>query len=128
MEKEGTFDLIEKDDAIVNLDLQQIQKDGKKLYARNSNLREIADLMSESKFRDFFEKNFKSINDVKTILMFLNTYDQIEKEYHKNTNEHLDKYQIISILHQFIGNSEIRQEIVNQTLDYYKENNQLCLE
>ena len=101
---------------IVNLDssiLENSQESGKKLYKQNKNYRDIANLMEHPEFREFYNTHFTDWYDIKTIVMFLKLYEEIEKR----SSISLSGYQKIDILDRLIKNEEIRHKICKESLD-----------
>ena len=70
----------------------------------------IVNVMEHPEFRKFFNDNFSSWDDVKTILLFLKLYEKIEK----STTVKLNGYQKLSILDGIMKDGELRHEICQE--------------
>lgn len=92
-------------------------KQGKKIYNEGGNLRMIADLMENNEFREFYDKNFNNVSDVKIVVLFLKMYERIEQ-----LNPELTKYEKISLLNKIICNSQTRKYVINELSIWSQEN------
>ena len=106
---------IKKFDTQIETQINYSEKFGKKLYKQNENYRAIANLMENEEFRKFYDNNFSNWYDIKTILVFLKVYEEIEK----CSQVSLNSYQKLHILDQIIKCGKLRskvcQEIINWT-------------
>ena len=96
---------------------EEIRKIGEKTYQENKVMSLIADVMSDCKFRNLFDEYFNDWNDIKTILMIMKVYQNIEIS---KTNENLDKVEIIGAVQNIIKNSETRLSVVNAMDNFMK--------
>ena len=80
---------------------------GKKLYKHNENYKNIANVMEHPEFRKFLKLYFSDPDKIKFILLFLNLYEDIER----NSPIELNGYQKIAILDKLIKNSDFRQQL-----------------
>lgn len=104
--------------------LEEMEKNGKKLYNTNDTYKSIANLMEHPEFRKFFDKHFSNWDDIKTILMFLKLYQEIDTILPVNLNG----YQKIFILDSLIKTTKTRREICKKFInniktDIYNNNN-----
>jgi len=104
--------------------LELIDQYGKKLYQTNENYKQLANVMEHPEFKEFFDKHFDTLDNTKTILMFIKLYQNIEKSYITELNP----YQKIAILDGLIKDKDNRQEIVDKFLQlslYEKEDGKM---
>ena len=66
--------------------------------------------MNDPKFRSLFDEYFNDWNDIKTILMIMKVYQNIEQN---QTNKNLSKTEIIGTVQQIIKDSDMRLNVVN---------------
>ena len=105
----------------VNVDsdiLKNSEESGKKLYKQNENYRIIANLMEHPEFRQFYNKHFSNWEDVKTSIMFLKLYEEIEKL----SLTPLNGYQKLDILNRIINTGELRQKVCQEIIDWSNKN------
>lgn len=103
--------------------LKESEKKGKILYNRNENYKAIANLMEHPEFREFYNKHFTDWYDVKTIVMFLKLYEEIEKR----SSVPLNGYQKLHILDKIINTSELRSIICQNVEKSEKANDAIEL-
>jgi hypothetical protein len=103
-----------------NLDV--VEQKGKQLYKNNSYFRSIADILEHPDFKLFFNEQFKDHDSTRSTIMFMKTYNEIEK-ISQPSQTPLNKYQKLSILYEVFNNGNIRQEIVKNMIKF--ENNEI---
>lgn len=81
--------------------------EGRDIYNNNKHYQKIANLMEHPEFRDFYNKYLKDWDTAKTIIMFMQIYEGVEK--HSTTE--LSPYQKICIVKSIIDDSETRKKI-----------------
>lgn len=96
------------------LDLKKYETRGKKLYKEDGNLKIIADLMEDSKFRKFFEEHFNSWSDIKIVIYFMKLYQILDKESPVKLNSH----QKIALINQSMIDSKLRHKIIQTMSDW----------
>lgn len=73
---------------LINLDqknLNQIQEFGQQLYQKNSNYRDLGEVMENPEFQHFFNKYMSNEFDTKMTLQYMRLYNIISK-YNKELN------------------------------------------
>ena len=95
------------------LDKTQLENEGKVLYKKNANMSSLGNIMEHPEFRTFYDQHFKDWDSVKVIVMFMKTYEMIEK-----SDPGLTPYQKLAILKYMIGNSELRSSITQCMLEW----------
>ena len=98
-----------------DLDLQLIYEEGVKIYNQNETFQQLSNVMEDEQFRDFFDKFSQSEMDWKTIGMFMQVYQYIERNC-TSQGKPLNKYQKIYILDQWMKDSSIRPMIIKEYL------------
>ena len=97
--------------------LEESEEVGKKLYKQNENYKSISNIMEHPEFRLFFDKHFSNNDDIRTMLLFLNIYKEIEK----NAPVKLNGYQKIAVLDSIIKNKLLRRKLCNEICTEYKQ-------
>ncbi len=105
------------DNKILNLS-ESTEEKGKQIYKENEHFKRLANFMEHPEFREFYDIYMKDWNSVKLIMLFMKTYEEIEKQF-KNT---ISPYQKISILKDIFDNSEMRQKLCQSIISAEKEN------
>ena len=79
---------------------------------------EMTNLMSDENFRQFFDKYFNDWNDVKTVIMFMKTYQFIENEYIKKEQKIPDNNKMAIIIRNMISDSNYRQFMAKNMINF----------
>ena len=96
--------------------LNKHEKDGRNLCKNNENYRNIVKVMENPYFKKIFNKYFKSMHELQTIIMFFTLYKQIENR----TDNSINSYQKISILDKIIKDNRTRQYICSKVANNIK--------
>jgi len=80
---------------------------GRDIYNNNKHYQKIANLMEHPEFRDFYNKYLKDWDTAKTIIMFMQIYEGVEK----HSTIELTPYQKICIVKGIIDDTESRKKI-----------------
>ena len=89
---------------------------GKILYKNNSQFQRLSNLMEHPEYRAFFRDYMNDWQTAKTMIMFMKLYEAIENRCEKD----LSPYEKISILDNIINNSELRQKVCSEFIDWTK--------
>lgn len=91
---------------------------GRKVYKKKKNMRELLDVMTNDSFKSFFDDNFQSWDDIRTVVILMSTLRYIDK---CTKDKNLNKYQQLALLETILSNSENRSLIFK----YFTNNNKL---
>ena len=83
------------------------EDNGKHIYNTNDHFRRLANVMEHPEFREFYEKYMTDWDSAKTMIMFMKTYEAIEK----HAKIELTPYQKISIVKELIDDPDKRRMI-----------------
>jgi hypothetical protein len=97
--------------------LEQAETKGKHLYKQNNNYRNIANVMENPEFREFFDTHFSTWDNTKVILMFMKLYKDIEKASPVNLNG----YQKISMIDMLMKDKNLRRRLCEQVCEQSNE-------
>ncbi len=93
---------------------KSLEEKGRDIYKNNENYRRLANLMEHPEFREFFDVYMKDWDSVKMIIMFMKTYEAIEK----HSKVQLTPYEKLSVLKDLIEDSETRNKVCNGILEW----------
>ena len=95
----------------LNLDecLQSAKDRGKALYYSNKTMRDIATVMENPEFKQFFSKYFKTSDDAQNIIQLMKIYENIKLD---------DPYEKICVLFEALNNSNIRHTLTNNFIHW----------
>jgi hypothetical protein len=105
---------------------KQLDTCGKYIYKTNPVFRDVSTVMEHPEFRHFVDTYFNDSHDTQAVLIFLKTYQMIEK-----CNPDLSPYQKLAILSKAMGSEKIRHAIhkaylnwrdIEYTIEYNNDN------
>jgi len=99
-------------------DLYNLDRAGKLIYQTNPHYHQIATIMEHPEFRRFYNQHFSDLLSLKVIMMFLKTYEEIEKL----SSVELSPFQKIAVLKSVVDSHEPRRAITRQIQDFTKNN------
>jgi len=84
-------------------------------------LLELSNLMNNHEFRTFFDSYFENWDDVKTVVMFMKTYEMIDKEYTKKFNQKIEPKKMSKILKEMMIKGDYRRMIVGKMIHFMSD-------
>lgn len=94
--------------------LDEAERDGRLLYKDNDNYKTLVNCLEYPEFRKLFKEHFKSWDRIKTIVMFMKLYIEIEKA----SPVKITGYQKISIMDKIIKDSDLRRDICDRVIKW----------
>jgi hypothetical protein len=95
---------------------QEMEDDGKKIYQSNKFFRSLANLMEHPEFKSVFKEHFKSCDDIKLFVMFLKLYQKIGDQF-----PDFNGYQKISLVKSLVETSSTRQLICQEVIQTFNQ-------
>jgi len=108
-----------------NRDITSIIDEGKKILEENNFFKNLDNVMSDSKFRTFYDTYFKDYSDIKTVILYMKLYETIQKEYLEINKCEIEKEFLMFIMKELMSNIDTLKTVMNSFKDYenYNENN-----
>jgi len=94
---------------------------GKKILEENIFFKELDDMMTDEKFRSFYNKYFNDYSDIKISILYMKLYETIQKEYFKINNHEIEKELLVYMIKELMSNKESLKKIISSFNDF--ENN-----
>ena len=85
----------------------------KKILSENEFFNDLDNIMTDDKFRTFYNKYFKNFNDIKTVLLYMKLYETIQLEYKEQNNCDIDNELLAYMISELMNNSDTRKMIIN---------------
>jgi len=99
---------------------EKILQKGKKLLEENPFFKDLDSIMSQTEFRAFYDKYFNDISDMKTVLMYMKLYEELQMQYREHRcNLETEKEVLVYMLKEFISNRNSRRMIVHKFSDFF---------
>jgi len=77
--------------------------------------------MNNTEFRTFFDSYFENWDDVKTVIMFMKTYEMIDKEYFKKFEQKIEPKKMSKILKEMMIKGDYRRMIVGKMMHFMSD-------
>lgn len=117
-----------KKELSININLDDIQMQGRKLYKTNPHMRDLAEFMEHPESRAFFEKYLNnSWVDIKVSILHLKLYYIIDKHL-KAQNPHLVNYELngyhtLYTVDKILKNSDARHAVCKEMTEWVDSTN-----
>ena len=92
-----------------------------KLKKPSNFLLELSNLMNNVEFRSFFDSYFENWDDIKTVIMFMKTYEMIDNEYYRKFGCKIEPSKMSKILKEMMSKSDYRSMIVNKMVYFMND-------
>ena len=97
-----------------NNDLKKnIIKKGEKILNENNFFNELDSIMSDNKFRSFYDEYFKDFSDIKVVLMYMKLYETIQKEYIERYGIEIEKELLVVMMKELMSEHSTRKNIID---------------
>ena len=100
---------------------KNIIDNGTKVLEENIFFKELDDIMTDKKFRSFYNKYFNNYSDIKISILYMKLYETIQKEYFEINNHEIEKELLAYIIKELMSNKESLKKIISSFNDF--ENN-----
>lgn len=100
---------------------KNIINNGKKVLEENIFFKELDDMMTDKKFRSFYDKYFNDYSDIKISILYMKLYETIQKEYFDINNHEIEKELLAYMIKELMSNKESLKKIISSFNDF--ENN-----
>jgi hypothetical protein len=94
--------------------ISSFEDKGKAIYQDNEHYRRLANFMEHPEFRHFYDNYMKDWNSVQMIMLFMKTYEAIEK----HSSMELNPYEKIAILKNMVENSDTRRKLCDGIVEW----------
>ena len=110
-------------EAIVTYNNSEAQAEGKKLAEGNPFFRDLASLMENEAFREFFNKYMNTSLEMKCTAVYMRLYKEFKEKYKEITDEELDTYTVIYLLYKVMSDGKLRKGSIETCVKILEENN-----
>tara|TARA_B100000424_G_scaffold66372_1_gene48986 strand:+ start:14602 stop:14982 length:381 start_codon:yes stop_codon:yes gene_type:complete len=91
----------------------------------NPFLNALGNIMSDNKFSEFFEKNFSTLDDTKTTLIYMKLYKEIQDKHFEMHGKSIDKITCLQLIKYIMSSSELRPKVINAATSKYNIKNSI---
>ena len=102
--------------------LSNMEIKGMKILEKNSFFTDLSDIMSDDKVKNFFDKYFKNMDDIKCTVVYMKLFRLFQKRYKDVSDGELSKYINVYLLHEAMNDKNIRETLIHATMDHLNDN------
>jgi hypothetical protein len=97
-------------------------KTGKEIIKTNDFFYDLSELMENPRFINFYNKYLYDTSEIKTTMIYMKLYENIQSKYKELTDKDLNKYVNIFLLHHIMTKSKLRKIAIDTTLKHLDNN------
>ena len=98
-------------------------KEGQQILKENDFFQGLDIVMSNTDFRPFYDKYFKDITDVNTVILYMKLYETIQKEYKTIYNIDIQKELLVYMMKELMTDNKTRKNILESFHKYSNSKN-----
>jgi hypothetical protein len=102
--------------------LSTMEMKGMEIMENNPFFNDLAEIMTDEKVKEFFDKYFKNMDEIKTTVLYMKWFRLFQQRYADYSEEELSKYVNIYLLQQAMANKDIRSTLIQATMEHLKDN------
>ena len=87
----------------------------------NNFLQDLAHIMDDDKFSDFFDKHFSNIEDTKATLIYMKLYKEIQNKYQETHKGKIDKLTSLCFIKYIMDSTELRPMVINAAANKFDD-------
>ena len=102
------------DNQIVKFDNNnnEIIEKGENVYETNPFMKDLYDMMTNDRFRNFVETYMNDSTSVKSVIMFIKLFQSIEEEYEKRCEKQITKEMMLFTITEVFKDPNLRKTIL----------------
>ena len=93
-------------------------QEGTLIYKENEFMRDLYDMMSNDRFRNFIDKYLNEWNSIKSVIMFIKLFETIEYEYFEKFKEPITKELMLVTIKKLFEDKDLRKIILKSYDDF----------
>ena len=108
----------ETEEKIVLTPSKSIIQKGEEILDSHEFYKDLSELMEDPKFTKFFDKYFKTMNDTKVTLVYMNLYKEFKSKYKELNDKELDKRINIFLIWKMMKDRDINKFALHTVLNH----------
>ena len=96
--------------------------EGQDIYQNNDFMRDLYDMMTNTRFRNFVDKYLCEWNSIKSVIMFIKLFETIENEYQNKFNKKISKELMLYTINNLFKDKELRKLVLRSYHDFQNFN------
>jgi hypothetical protein len=102
--------------------INDFKNKGDEIILKNSFFKDLIEIMSDNKVKNFFDKYFKTMDDIKTTVIYIKLFRLFQEKYNNLSHKELEDNINIYLLHHVMSNNELRKTMITSTIEHLEDN------
>jgi hypothetical protein len=118
-------------DLVLNTDIaivNDINTKGFELLEKNEFFKDLTEIMTDQKFSNFYNKYFKTMDDIKSTVIYMKLFNLFKEKYNTLSQKELSNYVNVYLLHKTMTTPELRTSMISATIKHLENNKNDILE
>ena len=86
---------------------------------------DLAEIMTDKKFSNFFDKYFKDKEEIQTTLLYMKLYREIQLKYKEKKKEEIESITTLYIMNVIMNTPKLRKSVILSVSQHYSDNNEI---
>jgi len=86
---------------------------------------DLAEIMQDKKFTNFFDKYFKDTEEIQTTLLYMKLYREIQLKYKEKKKEEIESLTTLYVMNVIMNTPELRKKVILSVSQHYSDNNEI---
>ena len=87
----------------------------------NSFFTDLAELMEDKKVANFFDKYLNNKQELKTTMLYMKLYREIQIKYNSKNHKEIDKMATLYIINVIMNTPKLRNSVILSVTDHYND-------
>lgn len=86
---------------------------------------DLAEIMNDKKFSNFFDKYFKDKEEMQTTLLYMKLYREIELKYKEKKKEEIESLTTLYVINVIMNTPTLRKSVISSVSQHYSDSNKI---
>ena len=118
-------------DLVLNTDIalvNDINIKGFELLEKNAFFKDLTEIMTDKKFSKFYNKYFKTMDDIKSTVIYMKLFNLFKEKYNNLSQKELSNCVNVYLLHKTMTTPVLRTSMISATIKHLENNKNDILE
>ena len=102
--------------------IKDFKNKGDEIISKNNFFKDLSEIMSDVKVKNFFDKYFKTMDTIKTTVIYIKLFRLFQEKYTNLSNDELENNLNIYLLHHVMTNKDLRKVLIESTIEHLEDN------
>ena len=102
--------------------ISDINIQGSELLEKNDFFKDLTEIMTDKKFSQFYDKYFKTMDDIKTTVIYMKLFNLFKEKYNDLSQKELSNCVNVYLLHKTMTTPALRTSMISATIKHLENN------